>query len=92
MLKEEADVILIYDPLTIKRSDTSGIIERYCRKQKWKSYSEDEIVGAEASTVIIFDPNQFHFEAFTRAINHLIIVTTSTSEKGFGRYEKWKSQ
>ena len=85
MLKEEADVILIYDPLTIKRSDTSGIIERYCRKQKWKSYSEDEIVGAEASTVIIYDLEQFHFESFTRAINHLIIVTTSATDGSLKR-------
>ena len=84
-LKKETDVILIYDPLTIRRSDSSGIIEGYCRKQKWKIYSEEEIVGAEASTVIIYDLEQFHFESFTRAINHLIIVTTSATDGSLKR-------
>ena len=47
--------------------------------ENWKYVSMTEAVGIEFSTVIIYGLKEFHFEAFTRALNQLIIVTTAKS-------------
>ena len=67
-------VALIYDPDTIEES-----IKPICETEKWKSYPMTEIVGTEFPVVIIYGLKNFHFEAFTRAVSQLIIVTTSAS-------------
>ena len=77
----DPDVMLIFDP-DIDPDDLSKLKD-LCengKNPKWKCASQDDIVGAEASTVIIYDLEELHFEAFTRAINNLIIITTSSSE------------
>ena len=77
----DPDVMLIHDP-HVDQEDLSKLKD-LCENHanpKWKCASRDEIVGAEASTVIIYNLEEFHFEAFTRAINNLIIITTSSSK------------
>ena len=68
------ETVLIYDPETIDSQAKSE-----CDSIKWKYVSMTEAVGIEFSTVIIYGLREFHFEAFTRALNQLIIVTTSRS-------------
>ena len=73
--------MLIYDP-DIDQEDLSKLKDLCENRQtpKWKCASQDDIVGAEASTVIIYNLEEFHFEAFTRAIKNLIIITISSSK------------
>lgn len=68
------DVMVIYDP-----SDhpfTLQPLKKFCNERDWMCYSSSDIVGSEAETVVIFDLPEFHFEAFSRAINDLVIVST----------------
>ena len=72
--KLKCGVMVIYDP-----SDhpfTLQPLKKFCNERHWMCYSSSDIVGSEAETVIIFDLPEFHFEAFSRAINDLVIVTT----------------
>ena len=72
-------VVLVYDR-NLRDNDQCKVVETFCKSRKWKFQSKEEIVGAEFSTVIIFDLERFHFKAFTRCINHLIIVTTNATD------------
>ena len=67
-------VALIYDPKTIDPQ-----VKSECDTRSWKHVSKEKVVGTEFSTVIIYDLEEFHFDAFSRAINRLIIVTTSST-------------
>ena len=53
------------------------IIENLCNNKKWIFCDRSQITGSEASVVIVYDFDDFDKEAFTRAKNQLIIVTTS---------------
>ena len=75
----DGNVILIYDR-NLRDNDERKVVEGLCKKVKWMYQSKDDIVGVEFSTVIIFDLDRFHFEAFTRCINRLIIVTTDATK------------
>ena len=74
----ESDVMLIYDR-NLDLKDLSKLKD-FCKDKEWKCFAEDEVVGAEASTVIIYDLEAFDFEAFTRAINNLTMVTTRSTK------------
>ena len=76
--KEEETVVLIYDQDTIDEQEKGKLIG-LCQNEKWNYCSKTEAVGTEFSAVIIYGFNEFHFDAFTRAISQLIIVTTSSS-------------
>ena len=72
-LKEslDKDVMLITE-------DPGDDIEDICKEKGWKYCHVSEITGCEASVVFIYDLDQFRYEAFTRAKNMLVIVTTVT--------------
>ena len=69
------DVLVIYDP----DYDQSAIqaLRGHCIGKNWKSRSSSEIMGSEASLVVIYDLPKVHFEAMSRAVNQLVFVTTS---------------
>ena len=73
-------IALMYDPETIQLDDPKKKIQQHCSHNRWEYISKDEIVGAEYPTVIIFAFRELHFEAFTRAVNNLIIVSTDSSK------------
>ena len=68
----QSKTVLIYDPDTIDSE-----VKSICDSKRWECVSKTEAVGTEFSRVIIYGLKEFHFEAFTRAVNQLIIVTTS---------------
>ena len=72
LFEKPEETVLIYDPDTI-----DSTVKSECDNRGWKYVSKTEAVGIEFSTVIIYGLKEFHFEAFTRAVNQLIIVTTS---------------
>ena len=74
-LKDNKDVLVIFDP-----ANDGQIIKNlrgHCIGRGWKSRPSSEVMGSEASIVIIFDLPKVHFESVSRAVNHLIFVTTS---------------
>ena len=71
--------VLIYDPDTVELTEEKRKVKSICDSEDWKYSSKTEVVGSEFSTVIIYGLKEFHFEAFTRAINQLIIVTTAST-------------
>ena len=70
-LCSEEDVMLIYDKYFPD-------IEKLCSKMKWKYWNRNDVIGSEASVVIIYDHAYFRYESFTRAKHQLIIVTISS--------------
>ena len=77
-LKEslDKDVMLI-------REHTDDDIEEICQTMGWKCCHVSEVTGCEASVVFIYDPDQFRYEAFTRAKNMLVIVTLPNRMRSF---------
>ena len=49
---------------------------KYCKTKDWKFCQSNEVMGSEAKIVIIYDVKEVHFEALSRAVNQLIMVTT----------------
>ena len=49
---------------------------KWCKDKDWKFCPVNEVVGSEAQIVIIYDVKEVHFEALSRAVHQLIIVTT----------------
>ena len=81
-LKEKEDVMIIsWDSLHLEI-----MLENYCQKQSWKYCHRHQVRGSEASTVIIYDFEQFSYESFTRAKHQLIIVTVKDKKTDL-RYE-----
>ena len=66
-------VMVIYDP----DDDEFSLqpLMKYCLGKKWPCHPYLSIVGSEASTVIIYNLKEFHFESFTRATTDLTIIT-----------------
>ena len=83
----EKDVLVIYDP----KDDPFSLqpLKTHCTARNWQCYPYTDIVGSEADTVIIYDLKDFHFEAFSRAINHLVIVTIE-KDVWSSTLKKWK--
>ena len=73
-LKNTKDVLVMYD----FDYDLLSIhpLGKYCKSKNWKFCPVNEVMGSEAQTVIIYDVKEVHFEALSRAVNQLIIVTT----------------
>ena len=74
---EDNDVLLIYDP-DYCDSSTIQTLRGHCMGRHWKSRSSSEVMGSEASTVIVYDLPKVHFESLSRAVNQLVLVTMST--------------
>ena len=53
-------------------------LKKLCSKMKWKYWNRNDVIGSEASVVIIYDHAYFRYESFTRAKHQLIIVTISS--------------
>ena len=70
------DVLVIYDP----EYDQSVIqaLRGHCVGRNWKSRKSLEIMGSQASLVVIYDLPKVHFESMSRAVNQLVFVTTSS--------------
>ena len=49
-------------------------LSRWCKEQNWKFVHKNEIMGSEASIVILYDIFDHQTELFSRAKNYLIIV------------------
>ena len=47
---------------------------KWCKEQNWKFVHVDEIMGSEASVVILYDYDDEQTELYSRAKNCLIIV------------------
>ena len=72
------DVMLIWDgPKPSNLSD----IEEFCRYKNWRCTEVGNIIGSEATCVILYDLYWFHYEYLTRAKTKLIIVTISNEKK-----------
>ena len=56
-------------------------IKKLCQVNKWRYSFSNEATGSEASTVILYDLQEFNYEIFTRARNELIIITTPKGTK-----------
>ena len=56
-------------------------IKKLCQVNKWRYSFSNEATGSEASTVILYNLQEFNYEIFTRARNELIIITTPESTK-----------
>ena len=73
-LSSTKDVLVIYDiDYDLTMIDSLG---KYCKTKNWKFFPVNEVTGSEAQIVIIYDVKKLHFEALSRAVNQLIIVTT----------------
>ena len=73
-LNNAKDVLVMYD----FDYDLLSIhpLGKYCKTKDWKFCPVNEVMGSEAQIVIIYDVKELHFEALSRAVNQLIIVTT----------------
>ena len=76
------DVMLSWDGGEAKPSNLSDI-EEYCRYKKWRCTEVGNIIGSEASCVILYDLYWFQYEYLTRAKVKLIIVTIQKKEKRY---------
>ena len=78
-LKDDKDVLVIFDP----NYDGHVIqtLRGHCIGRGWKSRPSSEVMGSEASIVIIYDLPMVHFESVSRAVNNLIFVTTTQNTR-----------
>ena len=51
-----------------------------CFINDWRFCPVNEVMGSEAQIVILYDLKEVHFEALSRAVHQLIIVTTPKTE------------
>ena len=77
-LKDEKDAMVIYE------SDYEPKVIEYlmniCMEKGWKNCPSTEVMGSEASIIIIYDMTSIHFEAISRAVHQLIFVTIESSQ------------
>ena len=79
-LKNNKDVLVIFDPAY--DAQTIKALRGHCIARGWrKARPSSEVMGSEASIVIIFDLPKVHFESVSRAVNHLIFVTATLNER-----------
>ena len=82
------DVLLLYDA-THRTNTTStnytdiGNIDKFCSEQKWSCTSNGNVTGCEASVIILYDFNFFHYEQLTRAKTQLVVVTIDGKQRYF---------
>ena len=69
------DVMLIYDAM-YKYQVPDPKIKEFCAEMDWEYSWKWEIIGSEASVIVILDLDQIHYEVLTRAKHQLIIITT----------------
>ena len=77
-LKNAKDVLVLYD----FDYDLLSIhpLGKHCKSNDWRFCPVNEVMGSEAEIVIIYDLKKVHFEALSRAVHQLIIVTTPKTE------------
>ena len=76
--KNVTDAMVLYTP----NYDSYIIhaLRRHCLEKSWRLCASNSVMGAEASTVIIFDMMDIKFEALSRAVHTLIFVTTPSTK------------
>ena len=79
-LKSETNVLIIFDHDHSFDGQAIYALRGYAAKRNWRVCSSTSIMGSEASTVIIFNMKTIHFEALSRAVLQLIIVSTNKEE------------
>ena len=72
-MREGQAVTVIY---SYSASDYNQATSEWCRNNKWKYLSELQVVGAEDSAIIFMDRAVLSYEARSRGINTLVMVTT----------------
>ena len=72
-LKDEKDVMVIYE------SDCE-VLMNLCAEKGWKSCPSTEVMGSEASIIIIYEMTSIHFEAISRAVHQIIFVSAKNSQ------------
>ena len=72
-LKDEKDVMVIYE------SDCEDLMN-FCAEKGWKSCPSTEVMGSEASIIIIYEMTSIHFEAISRAVHQIIFVSAKNSQ------------
>ena len=78
-LKDTKDVLVIFDPAY--DGNVIQTLRGHCIGRGWKARPSSEVMGSEASIVIIFDLPKVHFESVSRAVNHLIFITTTQNKR-----------
>ena len=79
-LKSETNVLIIFNHDHSFDDQLISTLRGYVAKRNWRVCSSTSIMGSEASTVIIFNMKTIHFEALSRAVLQLIIVSTNKEE------------
>ena len=77
-LKDEKDVMVIYES-----DHDQTVVENlmdFSAEKGWKSCPSTEVMGSEASIIIIYEMTSIHFEAISRAVHQLIFVSTKSSQ------------
>ena len=75
------DIMLIWDD-EHKPSNLNDI-KKFCTEQKWRCTSYFNITGSEASVIILYGLDSFHYEFLTRAKTQLVIVTLAGKYRYF---------
>ena len=74
-LKLDNKTMVVYDK-DYKGSDLKEL-KLFCFAEKWKCHDHTEVTGIEAPEVIVYNLSAYNFEVLSRALNKLIIVSTS---------------
>ena len=72
LLPNDETVVLLHN--LYDGEDDFITLTKWCNKQNWKFVQYKEIIGNEASVVILYDYGSTETELFSRAKNCLIIV------------------
>ena len=70
LLPTDETVVLLHD----LEDEQFMTLSNWCKEQNWKFVSINEIMGSEASVVILYDVIDEETELYSRAKNCLIIV------------------
>ena len=72
LLPTDETVVLLHD--LEDDNEEFMTLSNWCKEQNWKFVSINEIMGSEASVVILYDYDEEQTELYSRAKNCLIIV------------------
>ena len=74
LLQTDENVVLLHDHELDDDDDEFITLSNWCEEQNWKFVNGVEIMGSEASVVILYDFGSIETELYSRAKNCMIIV------------------